>query len=90
MINKYVSALAAQIGMKFPKVSLVDGLPLGCRDTFLLNISTKERLVSAIIYRTELESLEKGLCCDRLELRIRSALSRLQRMLLETGMENQN
>lgn len=90
MINKYVSALAAQAGLKFTKVSLVDGLPLGCRDTFLLNISAKERLVSAIIYRTELENLENGLSCDRLELRIRSALSRLQLMLFETGMENQN
>lgn len=89
MINKFVSALATQIGMKLPKVSLVDGLPLGCRDTFLLNISAKERLVSAIIYRTELENLENGLSCDRLELRVRSALSRLQLMMLEARTDNQ-
>lgn len=83
MINKYISVLAAQIGMKLPKVSLVDGLPLGCRDTFLLNISAKERVVSAIIYRTELENLENGISCDRLEIKIRSALTQLQHMLLQ-------
>lgn len=84
MIIQYVANIAAQNGMKLSKVTVVDGLPLGCRDTFLLNMSKKELIVSAIIYRSDLEMLESGVGCDRLEIRIRSALSRLQ-LLLETG-----
>lgn len=85
MINKYVSGIAGQIGMKLSKVTLVDGRPLGCSDTYLLNMSAKERIVSAIIYRTDLENLEKGVGCKRLEIRIRSALSRLK-LMLEPGV----
>lgn len=81
MIKKYVSGVAKQIGMNLSKVTLVDGRSLGCRDTFLLNITAKEQIVSAIIYRTDLEHLEKGFGSDRLEIRIRSALTRLQLML---------
>ena len=81
MIDKYVSKLAIQMGMNLSKVSLVDGKPLGCRDVSLLNMSSRERLVSALIFKDDLENLEKGDCCDRLEGRIRSALSRLQMML---------
>lgn len=81
MIEKYVSDLAARIGVKLSKVSLVDGRTLGCRDSYLLNMSKKEHVVSAIVYQSDLADLDKGLGCDRLEIRIRSALSRLQLML---------
>ena len=81
MIEKYVSDIAIQMGMKLSKVSLVDGRPLGCLDVYLLNISTKERIVSALIFQADLENLEKGICSDRLEVRMRSALSRLKLLL---------
>lgn len=81
MIKKYASGLAEQIGLKLSKVSLVDGLKLGCRDTYLLNMSSKEHIVSAIIFRDDLERMKSGAGCDRLELRIRSSLARLQIMI---------
>jgi hypothetical protein len=83
MIEKYVSDIAIQMGMKLSKVSLVDGQPLGCLDVHLLNMSTKERIVSALIFKTDLENLENGISSDRLEVRMRAALSRLK-VLLES------
>lgn len=82
MIKKYVSNIATQMGMKPPNVSLVEGHSLGCIDTHLVNISTKGRIVGALIFNSDLESLAKGEGSDRLEIRIRSSLARLQ-MLLE-------
>ena len=81
MITKYVSDIAAQMGMKLSKVSLVDGRPLGCLDVYLLNMSAKERIVSALIFQADLENLEKGISSDRLEVRMRAALQRLKRLL---------
>lgn len=81
MIEEYVAGVAAQMGMKMPKVWLVDGLLLGCRDAYLLNISTQGRIASAIIFKTDFVNLNKGKDCDQLELKIRLALSRLQRLL---------
>jgi len=81
MIEKYVTDIASQMGMKLSKVSLVDGRPLGCLDVYLLNIATKERIVGALIFQADLENLEKGICSDRLEVRMRSALSRLKLLL---------
>ena len=81
MITKYVSDIAAQMGMKLSKVSLVDGRPLGGLDVYLLNMSAKERIVSALIFQADLENLEKGISSDRLEVRMRAALQRLKRLL---------
>lgn len=81
MIKKYASGLAEQFGLKLSKVSLVDGLKLGCRDIYLLNMSSKEHIVSAIIFRDDLERMKSVTGCDRLELRIRYSLARLQTMI---------
>ena len=83
MIKRYVTDLATRMGMNPPDVSLVEGQFLGCIDTHLVNISTKGRIVGALVFRKDLEYLANGVGCDRLEVRIRLALSRLQ-MLLET------
>ncbi len=87
MIKKYVSNIAVQIGLELSKISLVDGQTLGCRDTHLLSMSIKERIVSTIIYQSDLENLVKGIGCDRLEIRIRMALSRLQ-LLVDLKPQN--
>ena len=81
MINEYVSELARQMGTKLSKISLTDGTPLGCRDVSLLHISSQESLVSTLIFQADITSLEKGESSDRLEVRIRSAISRLQLIL---------
>jgi hypothetical protein len=82
MLTEMVNDIAAQVGLQLSKVSLVEGQRLGCTDTCLLNMSTKGHVVSALIYQTDIDNLKCGTNVDRLELRIRAALSRLQVMLL--------
>ena len=77
MLTEMVNDLAAQVGLQLSKVSLVEGDRLGCTDTCLLNMSAKGHIVSALIYQTDIDNLKQGINIDRLELRIRAALSRL-------------
>jgi hypothetical protein len=81
MINKYVIDLASQMGIKLSKISLTDGKPLGCKDVSLLNITSQEHLISSLVFHSDLENLEIGVSCDRLEVRMRKALSHLQMKL---------
>jgi hypothetical protein len=78
MIEEYAKDLALEMGIKLAKVSLVDGERLGCIDVHLLKLSTKENHVETLVYQVDLEILKKGIGCDRLDVRTRSALSRLQ------------
>ncbi len=82
MIREYVADLAAQMRMQLSRVSLVEGRKVGCLDMHLLNLVADGHLVSTLVYQTELDELQNGFPCPRLEMKIRSALSRLQ-MLLE-------
>ena len=81
MINKYADDLAAQIGIKLSKVTLTEGRPLGCLDAFILCLDSNGKIVNTFIHKSDLDCLQNGFCCDRLELRIRSALARLKMML---------
>ena len=81
MIKAYVSDIAMQMGTKLSKISLTDGKPLGCRDVCLLHISSQESLVSTLIFQADISRMENGESSDRLEVRIRSAISRLQLIL---------
>ncbi|MEI6514217.1 MAG: hypothetical protein WCO51_13235 [bacterium] len=81
MIQEYVSNLADKMGMKLSQISLVDGNQLGCLDIYLLKISIKVHKVDALIFKTDIENLENGKVSDRMEVRTRSALNRLQVML---------
>ena len=76
MIKEHASDIALQMGIKLSQVSIVDGHTLGCRDASLLNMTSKGHVVSALVFQSD------RVGCDRLEIRIRSALLRLQ-MLLE-------
>jgi hypothetical protein len=83
MINKYVSDLASQLGIKLSKISLTDGIHLGCGDVSLLNITSQDHLISALVSHSDLENLEKGISSDRLEVSMRKAFSLLQMKLKE-------
>ena len=78
MIEKYVSDLADQMGMKLSKVYLVEGKLVGCHDSHTLMMSSKGCNVSTIIYQKDLEHLKQGNGCNLLEASIREKLSRLQ------------
>jgi hypothetical protein len=77
MIDKYVTDLASQMGIKLTKASLVDGTRLGCKDANLLNLSYKGDITSALIFKYDLQKLETGVSCYSMEIRIRKALLRL-------------
>jgi hypothetical protein len=81
MIQEYVFDIATQMGMKLSHVSLVDGYPLGCQDSYILNVAAEERIVSALVFQTDLDNLRKQGDCDRLEVKTRITLSRLQMLL---------
>lgn len=83
MIRQYATDIAAQTGITLTRVSVVDGRNVGCLDVFLLHLGAQGQLVSILVYQSELDELEKSASCDRLELKIRSALSRLQALLTQ-------
>ena len=78
MIQKYVIDIAAQIKIQVSQVSIIEGRNVGCLDVHLLNVTSGDRLVSVLVYQSELDKLQLGERCERLESRIRSALSGLQ------------
>jgi hypothetical protein len=82
MIREYVTDMATQAGVRITTVSVVEGHLVGCLDTHLLHLTTDGQLVSTLIYQTEIDNLQKGLPTERLDLKIKAALSHLQ-MLLE-------
>jgi len=63
--------------IQLSQVSVVEGRKVGCLDVHLLNLTSNGQLVSALVYQSELDKLQIGDCCERLESRIRSALARL-------------
>lgn len=78
MIQEYVVNLAAQMEIPLSKISVVKGRDVGSFSVHLLNLSTDNHLVSALVNQSEMEALQNDSNCERLELKIRDALSRLQ------------
>lgn len=83
MIRKLVRKHADEMEIKLSGISLVDGIRLGCLDMHLLNMSKDGRIVSILVHQSDIDNLQNGNCCDRLELKTRAALSRLK-VLLES------
>ncbi len=78
MIQQYVSDIAAKMGIRLSKITVVEGWIVGCLDVHLLHLADSDQVVSALVHQSELDDLLKDSSCDRLELKIRSALSRLE------------
>lgn len=78
MIEAYIHSIALQMGVELSKVSLKESTFLGCRDTHSLMLSSKDCSFSTIIPHADLEQLNKGSKCDRLEAEVRQTLLRLQ------------
>lgn len=87
MIKEYVSDIALQMGITISRIALAESNSLGCVDAQLLNISSQGHIVGTIVYKADLEKLIEEVDCDRLEVRIRSALSRLK-ILLDVPSES--
>jgi hypothetical protein len=81
MIQAYVHDIAAQMKMQLSQISVIEGCNVGCLDVHLLNLSLNGHQQSALVYQSEMDKLQNGECCERLELRIRSTLAHLQMKL---------
>ena len=81
MIQEYVADIAAQVGIQLSEVSVCEYYYAGCFDSYMLYLSADKQQVSALVHQSDLDGLKRGLSTDRLEVKIRSALSRLQMML---------
>ena len=77
MIQEYVHDIAVQMKIQLSQLSLVEARDVGCLDVHLLQLSSDGHQQSALVYQSELEKIQTGACCERLELRIRAALSGL-------------
>lgn len=78
MIQDYVHDIAAQMKIQLSKLSVVEGCNVGCLDVHLLNLTSNGHQQSALVYQSEMDKIQIGECCERLDLRIRSTLSHLQ------------
>ena len=78
MVNTYVMSLAKQMGIKLSKIVKVDGKEVDCTDAHLLELYAKGHNIAALAYQSDLERLEEGIQCDRLDSRVRTSLERLQ------------
>jgi hypothetical protein len=78
MIQKYAIKLAEQSGIQLSGVSVIEGSKVGCSNTHLLHLIADGNLVSALVQQSELEELQSSSYCEGLEIKIKTALSRLQ------------
>jgi len=81
MITELAADLASQSGILLSRVSVVEGRRVGCCDVHLLHLAADGHLVSALVHQSELDELKSNSSCERLEIKIQSALSRLMVLL---------
>lgn len=81
MIQSYVTDLALQDGFPTVDVSVLEGARIGCLDVYLITIISKGQKVSSLVYQSDFNCLRDGEDCERLEVRIKSALQRLKLLL---------
>lgn len=78
MIEEYVSGIAAEMGISLPAISVVSGRDTGAFRVYILNLGTQHTQVTALVHQSEINELQEGSSCERLELKIRSVLARLK------------
>jgi translation initiation factor 6 (eIF-6) len=77
MISEYVTNIADQMEIQLSRVTVVEGHAVGCSDVLLLHLTSDCLLVSTLVYQSELDELQNGSSCERLEAKIRLVLARL-------------
>jgi hypothetical protein len=83
MILEYAKKLAKLSGIQLSGVSVIEGRKVGCSNAHLLHLIAGGNLVSALVHQSELEELQSSSYSEQLDIKIKTALSRLQ-VLLET------
>lgn len=77
MLNKFISDLAKREGIKVT-VRIKTGQSIGCLGADLVYLSSGKYSASVLAYESDIETLKVNGRCDRLEGRIRAALSELK------------
>jgi hypothetical protein len=78
MIEEYATDLASRMGIQLSEISLVEGKAEECLDMHLLHLNAKPNHVCVPIRQQDLEDLQNGSDCTRLDLKLCSALSSLK------------
>jgi hypothetical protein len=81
MFTGFVNDLAKQMNIPVTEVNTKESSGAGCLGVHLLNISFEGKVVNALMYQKELDDLQINVQSDRLEIKVRSALIRLQMLL---------
>jgi hypothetical protein len=81
MIKEFTSDLADQVGIRLSKINFVEGDKVGCVDIHLMTLITKGHLVCVLAHQVDVENLQAGQACHRLETKIRLALEQLKILL---------
>jgi hypothetical protein len=77
MIQRYAQSLAGQMGIQLINTTVVEGREVGCLDVHLLHMFVSDQRVSALVYQSEMDELQREGSCERLDIKIRAALARL-------------
>lgn len=79
MIEKYVTDLAERMKIPLTGVSIVNNNPIaGYSDIHLLRLSSEGIVSAALLWQSDLDGVQSGLCCEPLETKVRAALKRLE------------
>jgi hypothetical protein len=75
LLEDYAADLAKQMGVKLSKVSVETSSD--CNDASLLLLEVGRKLVSVLVYRSDLDELKRRKRCERLKNKITVALESL-------------
>ena len=78
MIQNLATEIAMQMGIQLSEISFIDGLTVGCLDTYLLDLTSTHKSASTLVFQSELDDLQKNFHREHLEVKIRGTLARLQ------------
>jgi hypothetical protein len=81
MIDEYVTEIAKQMGIQLSQLSIVEGQRVGCHGLHLMNLACDDQIVSTLVFQADLDKLQDGSLSERLQMKIVSSLSRLQKMI---------
>jgi len=80
MVSEYVISFANQIGVKLTDVRFVEGRTVGCNDVYLLHMVANNRQTSMLVYQSDLDALQNGLCVTNLDNRLNTVLQDIKRL----------
>jgi hypothetical protein len=80
-IKEFTQSIVSQVGIKLDAIKIIDGEQFGCTDTHMINISAKGKIFNVLAYHSDLDDLFAGRSCDKLEMKVRSSLLLLRKLL---------